>query len=87
MEIARHFALLGLFAVGFLAIGAGVGLMVYHFGLGWFISHTSKRHLDSAVTDAERHLARRWERRNGRARRRKVLVDNGVVAGGKHLSR
>lgn len=74
------------FAAGFIGLGVGVGLAIYHFGLGWFISRTSRVSLELAIRSAERHLTRQVERRHGRERRRRVLVEAGeAVPRGRHL--
>jgi hypothetical protein len=88
MENMKHVAILLAFAGGFLGIGVGVGLGIYHFALGWFISHTSKKTLEAAVEAAAKHLLRRTARRHRRAQARHaraVMTAGSAPAPGRHL--
>ena len=81
---------LAAFALGFLALGIGGGLVIYHFGHGWFIAHTSREHLEGAVEEAQRLLLRRAARRHEReaaGARRDRQVEGERVSGGRHLAR
>jgi hypothetical protein len=78
MDTTREMLTLAGFAGGFLTVGAVVGLTIYHFGLGWFLSFYTKPTVDHVVESAERHLTRRALRRHRRERRRlarRVMVD------------
>jgi hypothetical protein len=81
---------LAAFALGFLVLGFGGGLAVYHLEHGWFISRTSQGHLEGAVADAERLLLRRARRRHEResaaARRARMMAEAGPPRG-RHLAR
>jgi hypothetical protein len=87
METTQDLLTLAAFAGGFLVIGAGVGLGIYHFGHGWFISRTSREHLEGAVAAAERHTLRRAERRHNRQREKRVFAEAPETPAGRHLAR
>lgn len=91
MDTAWSVVTLAGFAGGFIVVGVGVGLGIYHFALGWFISRTGKRHLDAAVGAAEKHQLRRTERRHGREREKRILAEGRGEApsapAGRHLAR
>jgi hypothetical protein len=85
MDTLRSVGTLVAFAVGFVGVGVGVGLGIYHFALGWFISHTSKETLEAAVDTAAKHLLRRTVRKHRREQARHARAVMAGDAPGRHL--
>jgi hypothetical protein len=59
------------FAVGFLVIGIGIGITIYHLNLSWFFSHHSGQQIQTILDETESRIhAYKWQswRREARLR-------------------